>query len=39
MLQGIRIKHNVNYWKKKWGIPAMFYAACYPAFDLIHSVT
>ena len=34
MLQGIRIKRNVNYWKKKWGVPAMFYAACYPAFDL-----
>ena len=34
MLQGMRIKRNVNYWKKKWDIPAMFYAACYPAFDL-----
>jgi hypothetical protein len=34
MLQGMRIKRNVNYWKKKKGIPAMFYAACYPAFDL-----
>jgi hypothetical protein len=34
MLQGIRIKRNVNYWKRKMGIPAMFYAACYPAFDL-----
>lgn len=34
MLQGMRIKRNINYWKKKWGIPAMFYAACYPAFDL-----
>lgn len=34
MLQGMRIKRNVNYWKKRWDIPAMFYAACYPAFDL-----
>jgi uroporphyrinogen decarboxylase len=34
MLQGMRIKSNVNYWKKKMGLPAMFYAACYPAFDL-----
>lgn len=33
MLQGMRIKRNVQYWKRK-GIPAMFYAACYPAFDL-----
>ena len=34
MLQGMRIKHNVSYWKNKMGLPAMFYAACYPAFDL-----
>jgi uroporphyrinogen decarboxylase len=34
MLQGMRIKRNVDYWKKKMGVPAMFYAACYPAFDL-----
>ena len=32
--QGIRIKKNVTYWKKKAAIPAMFYSACYPAFDL-----
>ena len=34
VLQGMRIRRNVNYWKRKMGIPAMFYAACYPAFDL-----
>ncbi len=34
MLQGMRIKRNVNYWMRKMGLPAMFYAACYPAFDL-----
>ena len=34
MLQGLRIKRNVTYWQRKKGIPAMFYAACYPAFDL-----
>jgi hypothetical protein len=34
MLQGMRIKRNVTYWKRKMGLPAMFYAACYPAFDL-----
>jgi len=34
MLQGMRIKRNVNYWMAKMGLPAMFYAACYPAFDL-----
>ena len=34
ILQGMRIKRNVMYWKRKLGIPAMFYAACYPAFDL-----
>jgi hypothetical protein len=32
--QGIRIKNNVTYWKRRAGIPAMFYSACYPAFDL-----
>lgn len=34
MMQGMRIKRNTNYWKKKMGLPAMFYGACYPAFDL-----
>ncbi len=32
--QGIRIKKNVTYWKRAYGIPALFYSACYPAFDL-----
>jgi uroporphyrinogen decarboxylase len=32
--QGIRIKKNVTYWKRKYGLPALFYSACYPAFDL-----
>jgi uroporphyrinogen decarboxylase len=32
--QGIRIKKNVTHWKRKYGIPALFYSACYPAFDL-----
>jgi hypothetical protein len=32
--QGLRIKRNVTYWKKEHGIPAIFYSACYPAFDL-----
>lgn len=31
--QGTRIRHNVRYWEKQ-KIPAMFYSACYPAFDL-----
>jgi hypothetical protein len=34
MQQGLRIRRNVNYWKRKMGLPAMFYGACYPAFDL-----
>ncbi len=34
MQQGIRIRTNVRYWRRKWGLPSMFYAACYPAFDL-----
>jgi uroporphyrinogen decarboxylase len=34
MQQGIRIKKNVTYWKRKYGVPALFYSACYPAFDL-----
>lgn len=32
--QGIRIKKNVSFWRGKYGIPALFYSACYPAFDL-----
>ncbi|MBS1245376.1 MAG: hypothetical protein H6R36_31, partial [Chloroflexi bacterium] len=31
--QGIRLRRNVAYWQQH-GIPAMFYSACYPAFDL-----
>ena len=31
--QGIRMKRHVSYWQRR-GIPAMFYSACYPAFDL-----
>ena len=31
--QGIRIKCHVSYWQRR-DIPAMFYSACYPAFDL-----
>jgi len=32
--QGIRLRRNVAYWQQH-GIPAMFYSACYPAFDLL----
>jgi uroporphyrinogen decarboxylase len=35
MRQGLRIKKNVAYWERKHGIPAFFYSACYPAFDLL----
>ena len=31
--QGMRMRRNVAHWQRR-GIPAMFYSACYPAFDL-----
>lgn len=34
MAQGLRMRQNVHYWRKTLGLPAMFYSACYPAFDL-----
>jgi hypothetical protein len=35
--QGLRMKRNITYWQQR-GIPAMFYSACYPAFDLFSLV-
>jgi len=31
--QGMRMKRHVSHWQRR-GIPATFYSACYPAFDL-----
>lgn len=31
--QGIRLRRNLAHWGQR-GLPAMFYSACYPAFDL-----
>jgi uroporphyrinogen decarboxylase len=33
MRQGLRIRKNVKYWERN-GVAPMFYAACYPPFDL-----
>jgi len=31
--QGLRMKRSIAHWQQR-GVPAMFYSACYPAFDL-----